>query len=144
MKTLIKLVCIGFLLVCLAAIRFFETSLFYDPLLNFFHSDYLKGVTPEFHFGKLVGFTILRFLLNTAISLLILYVAFKDSSVLKFSTILYTIVFVTLISVFCIMLLQVEQIDNFMPLFYVRRFLIQPVMVILLLPAFYYYKRQHD
>ena len=142
MKAVLKILVILILFALLASIRFFETSLFYDPLINFFKQDYLNGITPEFDFWQLVLNTSLRFLINSAISLFILYVAFQDRSILKFSALLYILLFAVLIIVFAIILSQVKGIDNFMPLFYVRRFLIQPLPIILLLPAFYYYKKQ--
>ena len=134
---------IGILLLfaVLAAIRFYESELFYDPLLNFFKSDYLNNITPQFKFGKLVTYTALRFFVNTIVSLGILYIAFRDISILKFASLLYTIFFLILLLIFIGMLLQISDIENYMPLFYIRRFLIQPIFIILLLPAFYYYKK---
>ena len=144
MKAVLKVIFIGILFCVLTSIRFFELQLFYDPLIEFFHGNYLNGITPEFEFWKLVLHTTFRFLLNTSISLLILYIAFKDLGILKFSAVLYGILLVVLMLVFCIMLSQSDTMENFMPLFYVRRFLIQPILIILLLPAFYYYKKQQD
>ena len=33
--------------------------------------------------------------------------------------------------------------ENFLALFYVRRFLIHPIFVLILMPAFYYYRRKN-
>lgn len=142
MKRFIKILLIIFLLGTLASIRFFETQLFYDPLIDFFQGKYLNGIKPEFEYWKLLIHTSMRFLLNTAISLLILFVAFKDGGILRFSGMLYGVLFISLMVVFSIMLSYADSIENYMPLFYVRRFLIQPILIILLLPAFYYYKMQ--
>ncbi len=142
MKITIKIILIVLLFGLLVCIRFFEKSIFYDPLLAFYQGDYLKDVTPDFNLWKLVLSTAFRYGLNTFLSLLILYIAFKDKGILKFSIVLYLMVFVILMVIFAGMLFHVEDIQNFMPLFYVRRFLIQPLLIILLLPAFYYFKKQ--
>ena len=53
----------------LVLIRFFENSLFYDPYLQFFESDYLYIDSPRRETLKLVLFTTLRFVLNSGISI---------------------------------------------------------------------------
>src|SRR5210317_59366 len=80
----------------LMLIRFFEDSLFYDPYLTFFQNDYLYIDSPRREVAKLVAFTTLRYVLNTVISMGILYVFFKDKSIVKFSAIIYTMAFVVL------------------------------------------------
>jgi len=78
-----------------------------------------------------------RFWLNTVISLVILYVAFKEIAVVKFSLLFYALVYIVLLAAYFYLLSNYEA-DQYLSLFYVRRFLIQPLFVILLLPAFYY------
>ena len=73
----------------LVLIRQFESILFYDPYLEFFKNDYLYIDSPRRETFKLVLNTSFRFLLNTLISLGILYVVFKRKSVIKFSVIIY-------------------------------------------------------
>lgn len=130
---------IGLLVLLLAAIRLFEESLFYDPLTYFFKSDYLTGSIPEMDFGLLVLNLLLRFLLNTAISLAIIYLAFRNKQIMKFSGILYAILFVLGFSMFVFLILNIEN-EHYLALFYVRRFLIHPLFILILLPAFYYYR----
>ena len=127
------------LILGLILIRAFETDLFYDPFLVFFKNDYLYLDAPVFDITKLIGFTTLRFVLNTMLSLGIIYFVFKDKGVLKFSAVIYTIAYVILISVFLFLVLHAKQ-DQYFILFNVRRFLIQPILLLLLLPAFYYQK----
>ena len=80
-----------------------------------------------------------RFWLNALISLLILKVVFKKAEILKISILIYGALFVVLIIAFTYLIAGYEQNYN-LALFYIRRFLIQPVMLLLLLPAFYYQK----
>ena len=123
----------------LILIRFYEDILFYDPYLTFFQNDYLYIDSPRREIAKLIGFTTLRFVLNTVISLAILYMVFKDKSIIKFSSIIYAIVFVVFILIYLYFVVNPRQEDYYL-FFNVRRFLIQPIILILLLPAFYYHK----
>jgi exosortase F-associated protein len=68
-----------------------------------------------------------------------LYVAFLDKNILKFSFFLYLILFVASFSIFDFLIFNIQD-KHFLALFYVRRFLIHPIFVIILLPAFYYYR----
>ena len=123
----------------LILIRWFENELFYDPYLAFFKSDYLYADSPNIEVLKLVSFTILRYALNTLISLAILYVFFKDKSIIKFSALIYSIAFVLLMIAYLYFVFNPKQ-ETYYIFFNVRRFLIQPIILILLLPAFYYNK----
>lgn len=123
----------------LILIRFFEDSLFYDPYLTFFENDYLYIDSPRREVAKLIVFTTLRYLLNTIISLAILFVFFKDKSVVKFSVFIYVFAFVVLMLFYLYFVINPKQEDYYL-FFNLRRFLIQPIILILLLPAFYYNK----
>lgn len=128
-----------FLFGLLILIRAFENVLFYDPYLMFFKNDYLYIDSPRRELLKLVFFTSLRFWLNTLVSLGILYLFFKDLSIVKFSVLFYAMAYVVLISVFLYFVINPKQEDYYL-FFNFRRFLIQPIILLLLLPAFYYYK----
>lgn len=120
----------------LALIRAFE-DFFYDPFLNYFKSHYSNLPFPEYDSIKLFFSLLLRFALNTIVSLAIIQVLFKDFSLTKFASVLYLIFFILLIiAFFCILNFSSEA--NNLLLFYVRRFLIQPLFVLLFVPAFYY------
>ena len=123
----------------LILIRFFEDELFYDPYLTFFKNDYLYIDSPRREILKLVSFTTLRYVLNTLISLAILFVLFKDKSIIKFSVIVYSLAFIALILMYLYFVINPRQEDYYM-FFNIRRFLIQPIILILLIPAFYYNK----
>lgn len=123
----------------LVLIRYFENDLFYDPYLAFFQNDYLYADGPKPEVFKVICHTVGRYLINTLISLGILYLFFKDKSIIKFSAIVYAIAFTVLISFYVYFVTNPRQEDYYM-LFNIRRFLIQPLFLLLLLPAFYYYK----
>ncbi len=125
------IVVIGF-----AIIRTFERKLFYDPFLKYFEADFNSSPYPVVQNLRLFWSLFLRYFLNTVLSLWLIYALFKDRDILKFSLIVYIFFLVLLLSSFYIIL-------NFFPdgawlLFYVRRFIIQPIFVLLFIPGFYY------
>ncbi len=139
MYNAVKFILIGILVLLLILIRAFEDVLFYDPYLTFFKNDYLYIDSPRREVAKLVLYTSLRFFLNTAISLAILYVIYRDKSIIKFSVLLYAVAYVLLLIPFLYVVINPKQEDYYL-FFNIRRFLIQPIGLILLLPAFYYFK----
>jgi len=123
----------------LVALRAFENQLFYDPYLVFFKNDYLYVDSPRREVAKLVFFTTLRYTINTLLSLGILWAVFRDNGIIKFSLLLYTMAYMVLISAYLFFVIHPRQEDYYL-FFNVRRFLIQPLFIMLLLPAFYYYR----
>ena len=140
MKKLWKYIVIGVLVGLLILIRAFEHQLFYDPFLEFFKYDYLQAQLPEYDSWKLFLHHIFRYGLNMIISLGILYVAFENKHVLLFSMGLYAVAFVVLISLY-FYFIQHNLEEDYLLTFYIRRFLIQPLFVMILLPAFYYQRK---
>nr|WP_170134716.1 exosortase F system-associated protein [Marinirhabdus gelatinilytica] len=122
--------------VLLVLVRLFEENLFYDPLLSFFKTDHTTEALPDLETGKLLLHTFFRYVINGVLSIFILWILFQKKGAVKFSIVLYSILFVSLFIVFFI-LLKSSQPGEHLALFYVRRFLIQPLLLLLLLPAFY-------
>lgn len=139
MNNITKYILLFILFSMLVLIRVFENELFYDPYLLFFQNDYLYIDNPRREVFKLTAFTALRYTLNTIISLGILYLVFKDKSMIRFSVLVYTISFFILILIYLYFVVNPRQEDYYL-FFNMRRFLIQPIMLLILLPAFYYYR----
>lgn len=135
-----KYIWLFFLFGFLILIRAFENILFYDPYLKFFHNDYLYIDSPRREVLKLTLSTTMRYVINTLISLAVLYVFFKDWSIIKFSVIIYSISYLILILLFLYFVMNPRQEDYYI-FFNIRRFLIQPLLLLLLLPAFYYQRK---
>ncbi|WP_291132840.1 exosortase F system-associated membrane protein [Flavobacterium sp. UBA7682] len=129
-----------FLIGLLICIRLFEDHLFYDPFLNYFKSEYAHAKLPQFNVFKLFFSLGMRFYINSVISLFLLYVIFKDTKIVKFSMLLYMILGSILMISFIFVLTFFGE-ENKMTLFYIRRFLIQPIFILLFIPAFYYQKQ---
>ena len=136
----IRICLIAVLLIALAAVRYFQEELFYDPLVQFFYSDYKTADLPEMLRGKLMLNLAYRFVLNTVLSLFILGLTFRSRSVVQFSALIYLVAFILLMSVFYYQMLHYKP-GHYMMLFYTRRFLIQPILLLVLLPAFYFQKK---
>ncbi|MDI6048758.1 exosortase F system-associated protein [Flavobacterium sp. XS2P24] len=128
------------LVVLLVLVRTFENQLFYDPFLNFFKKDFAKLRLPSFDSTQLFLGLLFRYTLNAVISLGIIYVIFKDVAMVKFAFVLYYFFFMILIVAFFYIVYFANENSNWV-LFYVRRFLIQPIFVLLFVPGFYYQKQ---
>ena len=137
----IKVVLVIALVLLLALVRAFENALFYDPFSDYFKNDYLNLPFPEFEGVVLFFGMTFRYFLNALISLAIIYVLFKDVKLTQFASVLYVVFFIILVSIFFLLITFSDQHHNFL-LFYVRRFLIQPLFLLLFVPAFYYQKLQ--
>ena len=141
MNKLTKYTGLFILFLLLVLIRYFEDSLFYDPYLQFFKNDYLYIDSPRRETLKLTVFTSLRYGLNTIISLAIIYSVFKSKGMIKFAIIVYLIAYVFLIAAFLYFVINPRQEDYYL-FFNIRRFLIQPIVLLVLLPAFYFHRLQ--
>lgn len=127
-------------LILLVCIRAFESQLFYDPFIAFFKSEFHHKRVPFFYEGKLFANLLFRYLLNTTISLVIIYYLFKEKQLVQLSFYLYTVLFFVLISIYYAYL-NISKNPDLMLLFYIRRFLIQPIFLVLFIPAFFYQKQ---
>lgn len=132
-----RIVLIVILVLLLASIRAFEKILFYDPFLDYFKSDYLTIAFPKFEGFRLLFAMSFRYFSNSLLSIGIIYLLFKDIELIKFTSLLYGVFYVLLISFFFVLIYFIDQKNSFL-LFYVRRFLIQPLFLLLFIPAYYY------
>ena len=139
MSKILTYILVIILIAMLVIIRAFEDELFYDPYLLFFKNDYLDMDSPRREVAKLVFFTSLRYLMNSILSLGIIYLIFKEKSIIKFSFLIFGIAYICFLIPFLYFVINPRQEDYYL-FFNVRRFLIQPIILLLLLPALYYHK----
>ena len=118
-------------------IRLFQNDLFYDPLIQFFKGNFQSEQFPKLEFWRYNLSLMFRFGLNTLLSLLIIWAWFTKKSYLVFASFLYAIVGVVAFILFWTFAHNIST-EEYMKLFYIRRFLIQPIIVIVLIPAFYF------
>lgn len=124
----------------LVLIRGFEDFLFYDPLLDFFKTDYTHQSIPEMNHLALLANLGFRYFINTIFSLLIIWSFFQDREIIKVSVFIYSVFFSILFAMFTYIIYTGHSGYENTMLFYVRRFLIQPLLLLVLLPAFFFHK----
>jgi exosortase F-associated protein len=123
----------------LVSIRAFENELFYDPFLSYFKSDFQELPFPDYDSFRLFVGLFYRYALNSALSLGLLFLIFQQIQLIKFTVVLYFFFFIVLTFLFFTLVKYYGTQGSWM-LFYVRRFLIQPIFGLLFIPAFYYQK----
>jgi exosortase F-associated protein len=127
---------------CFGVIRAFERQLFYDPFLVYFESDFKSLPFPPVDVLQLFFGLFFRYCLNSVLSLILIYALFLDKEILKFSAFLYSVFLLILFGMFLLILFCFP--DANWLLFYVRRFIIQPIFVLLFIPAFYYQQQKNE
>jgi len=139
-KHKLKILFVSIFVCAIVSVRAFENVLFYDPFLQYFRNEFGSLPLPDFNTLRLIGSLAFRYFLNMIFSLGIIYTLFRDFHLTKFSALLYLVFFVLLLSAFFIVL-HFFGSEQKMLIFYIRRFLIQPIFLLLFLPAFYYQKK---
>lgn len=120
----------------MVAVRFLEHKLFYDPLIIYFKNSN-HSTLPTMDMARLYVNVFLRYMLNLLLTVLIVKVLFWNKSYVKFTIVVGIIGFIILLPLYAYQLNH-NLIWNEMIFFYVRRFLIQPMFLIILIPCFYY------
>ena len=140
MKKIIRILIILVLFGLLFFVRAFEEQLFYDPLNSYFQNDYLYNKIPLLDRWNLLLHLFYRYTINSLISLAIIYMIFKNKKIIKFSQLFFTVAFLLLIISFSFSLRNNLE-GGYLFTFYIRRFMIHPLFLLILLPAFYYQKK---
>ena len=139
MDSKIKYFAIAGFIAILVLIRIYESNLFYDPFLEFFNDATQNKTIPKYDGFKLFFGLLFRYLINSICTIFIIYLLFKETSLVKLASFLLLAFFVIL-TIFFHFLLEFSANSDVVILFYVRRFLIQPLFLLLFVPAFYYQK----
>lgn len=140
MNKLIKIVIAVLLFGILFLIRAYETELFYDPLIIYFQNDYLYSTIPEIDHWRLIIDLFKRYCMNSIVTIAIVYLFFRKISYAKFSGFSLMLAFLVMIFIFSTLLRSEFESGYLLP-FYIRRFIVHPVFLLILLPAFYYYSK---
>lgn len=135
----LQIVIVILLVALFAVIRMYEDALFYDPLLSYFKTNFSGLPLPEIDKPLLFFSLLLRYTANTVLSLALIFVIFRKIELVKFAAFLFVGFFIILAASFFVVLEFSP--ENKMTLFYIRRFLIQPLFVLLFIPAFYFQER---
>lgn len=123
----------------LVGVRMVENSAFYDPFLNYFNQASKMAEFPDFEWGKLIGGHLLRFLLNLIFSLLVVQGLFGRKKWTVQAGMLILLAFVITFPIYLLCIADRFEI-GYLFSFYMRRFVIQPIILLLIAPLFYYRK----
>ncbi|CAH0145374.1 exosortase F system-associated protein [Chryseobacterium sp. Bi04] len=126
----------------LIGIRVLEDSLFYDPFLAYFHEANKNIEFPEFEWGELIVGYLFRFILNLLFSCLIVQGLFENRQWTLQGAVLMSIVFIITFPVYLYCIHNKFEI-GYLFSFYMRRFVIQPLIILLVVPIFYYRKQMN-
>lgn len=124
----------------LVSVRIFEDTLFYDPFLKYFHEANQNIAFPSFEWGKLMGGYLFRFVLNLLCSCLIIYGLFKSKEWTIQGAVMMVIVFAIAFPIYLYCIHNKFEV-GYLFSFYMRRFVIQPLIILLIVPMFYYRKQ---
>ncbi len=129
-----------FFVMLLVLVRVFENHLFYDPFTDYFKAEFSNLPYPEYNSFSLYFNWILRYFINGLLSLLILYVLFKEIAIVRFSAVLL-LFFLAVLLLLLFVFLNCFDEDQKMTFFYIRRFVIHPLFLLLFIPAFFYQRK---
>jgi exosortase F-associated protein len=143
MKKRYRLLIICGFIFMLIMVRSYGVGTFYDPFIKYFEGDFLTANFPEFNMSKLFVHMGLRYTLNTIISIAIIYFSFMNKEVVLFVIKFYILSFVVF-SLAYFILLKIEFSNGYLLAFYVRRMIIHPLFLVILLPALYFDKKRNS
>lgn len=123
----------------LIGVRMMEDRLFYDPFLDYFHLANKDAVFPDFVWFKLVLNYLFRFLLNLILSAVVVHFIFRNKQWTVQAMVLMLIVFAITFPLYLYAISTKFEI-GYLFSFYMRRFVIQPLILLLIIPIFYYRK----
>ena len=124
----------------LIGVRMVEESLFYDPFLNYFHAADKNAQFPDFAWAKLIINYIFRFSLNLILSAFVVHLVFKNKEWTMQAIVLMVLVFAITFPIYLYCIHTKFEI-GYLFSFYMRRFVIQPLTLLLIIPLFYYRKQ---
>lgn len=124
----------------LVSVRFLEDKIFYDPFLAFFKGNYKVAQIPEFLWGKLIISHFFRFFLNLFFSAVVIHFMFLNKKWTLQAVVLITVAFLFFFPIYLWCLYTKMEI-GYLFTFSVRRFIIQPIILLLIIPIFYYRKK---
>jgi exosortase F-associated protein len=123
-------------LVLLFCVRLFEAALFYDPFQLYFKADYTQLPFPNVEMLKWILNTSFRYFINAALTVTLLQIVFKKAEISRLTAFLLVSIFIVLLPLIVVVIMKWP--EQKMLFFYLRRLLIQPIFLLVFLPAFYF------
>lgn len=120
----------------LVLVYVFQNQIFYDPFINYLVNPQ-NPVIPNYVGWKYVASKALRFLLNDGFALMVIWGLFKKESYIRFAVIVFFIGFLILLPIYLFLAIN-YYIETQSFLNHLHRLVLNPVLMMLLIPAFYY------
>jgi len=121
----------------LVSVRLMEKEWFPEALIDFFATDaYLTQPLPALGISDILT-VFFRYAVNSVISVILLYLLFRDRELTLWSVKFYVWAGIFLIIAY-VFLVRHYEAGHYRLLFYVRRMLIHPLFLFILIPAFYF------
>ena len=139
MNKYLKLAILVILFVPIFLIRAYAADLFYDPLIEYFKNDYLYSKLPTINILLLAIDMLFRYVLHAILTITLIWLLFRRKEYVKFTSYFLILAFILLMTAFIILIKNNFENGYLLP-FYIRRFLIHPLFLFILLPAFYFQK----
>ncbi|WP_374458484.1 exosortase F system-associated protein [Chryseobacterium taeanense] len=121
----------------LIGVRALEDRIFYDPFLDYFHEANKNMAFPDFDWGKLIVNYLFRFILNLLFSCVVIHFWFNNKKWTVQGGALILIIFGITFPIYLYCIYTHFEI-GYLFSFYMRRFVIQPLILLLIIPMFYY------
>ncbi|SUP54261.1 exosortase F-associated protein [Weeksella virosa] len=137
MKKWLRFLWAALFLVGLIMIRVFEKDLFYDPFIEYFQRDTSNQTFPYYVLSRVNASILFRYALNALLTTAIIAVLFQNKKYTRFTVLVLIISLFVLLPLYNYAIKQEFQLGTNIG-FYIRRFLIQPMYVLLLIPSFFY------
>jgi len=122
-------------IVGLVTVYILQRVLFYDPFLDFTY-DHVNNNYPEFSTGKYIMSKLFRFVLNDGFAIAIIYGVFGPGKYVKFAAVIFLVGLVILLPIYLILVLNFFH-ETYSYLNHLHRLVLNPVLMMLLIPAFY-------
>ena len=124
----------------LIGVRMVEDQWFYDPFINYFHEANRNVEFPVVVWPKLIVSHLFRFLLNLIFSAIVVQFIFLNKQWTLQAIILMVLVFAITFPIYLYCIYTHFDVGMLFS-FYIRRFVIQPLILLLIIPMFYYRKQ---
>ena len=141
MNKWLKYFLVAVLVFCLILVRAFENELFYDPFLAYFARNFENIAFPYYDLGKVNASISLRYAINALLTTFIIAVLFQNKKYTKFTILVLIFGFMILLPIYNYAIKEEFKLMANLG-FTIRRFLLQPLFVLILIPAFFYQNYQ--
>ncbi len=119
-----------------------QRLLFYDPFVDFIYNP-ISDNYPELSTGKYIMSKLLRFVLNDGFAIAIIYGFFGLGKYVKFAALIFLVGLLILLPAYLIMVIFFYP-ETYSFLNHLHRLVLNPVLMMLLIPAFYAQKTEEN